>query len=65
MTRRQLPRMKDSELSTLGIAYSLASNIKLLEDRLPDRVKQSDLWIMISDQAQAIGRNYLQEEPKP
>ncbi len=57
--------MKDSELSTLGIAYSLARNIKLLEERLPDRVKQSDLWIMISEQAQAIGRNYLQEEPKP
>ena len=36
MTRRQLPRMKDSELSTLGIAYSLARNIKLLEERLPD-----------------------------
>ncbi len=48
MGRRQPPRMKDSELSTLGIAYSLASNIKLLEDRLPDRVKQSDLWLMIS-----------------
>ncbi len=65
MARRQPPRMKDSELSTLGIAYSLASNIKLLEERLPDRVKQSDLWIMISEQAQAIERNYLQEEPKP
>ncbi len=64
MTRRQLPSMKDSELSTLGIAYSLARNIKLLEERLPDRVKQSDLWIMIRDQAQAIGRNYLQVEPK-
>ncbi len=65
MGRRQPPRMKDSELSMLAIAYSLASNIKLLEDRLPDRVKQSDLWIMISEQAQAIERNYLQEEPKP
>ncbi len=65
MARRQPPRMKDSELLTLGIAYSLASNIKLLEERLPDRVKQSDLWIMISEQAQAIERNYLQEEPKP
>ncbi len=65
MTRRQLPRMKDSELSTLGIAYSLASNIKLLEERLPYRVKQSDLWLMISNQAAAIGRKYLQEEPKP
>ncbi len=64
MARRQPPRMKDSELSTLAIAYSLASNIKLLEERLPDRVKQSDLWLMISNQA-AIGRNYLQEEPKP
>jgi hypothetical protein len=57
--------MKDSELSTLGIAYSLASNIKLLEERLPYRVKQSDLWLMISNQAAAIGRKYLQEEPKP
>ena len=65
MARRQPPKMKDSELSTLGIAYSLASHIKLLEERLPDRVKQSDLWIMISEQAQAIERNYLQEEPKP
>ena len=56
--------MKDRELATLALAYLLASNIKLLEERLPDRVKQSDLWIMISDQAQAIGRNYLQKEPK-
>ncbi len=65
MARRQPPRMKDSELSTLAIAYSLARNIKLLEERLPDTVKQSDLWLMISNQAAAIGRNYLQEEPKP
>ncbi len=65
MARRQPPRMKDSELSTLAIAYLLASNIKLLKERLPDRVKQSDLWLMISNQAATIGRNYLQEEPKP